>query len=154
VNSKKENSYDLCPNYVREFSLLYFSSPFAIAKRLEMRLSVSPATPFSDASLPNHTKMFELVHMVTSMDDFATALSALYFYNAREPSRVLLQSLLCSVQYSVRVHSFTYLSLSFSFLLAPSPPAKCQCVRVRTIIIPPYIALIGGLTILVLLMVG
>ncbi len=36
-----------------------------------MRLSVSPATPFSDWSLPNHTKMFELVHMVTSMDDFA-----------------------------------------------------------------------------------
>jgi hypothetical protein len=34
---------------------------------------VSPATPFSDASLPNHTKMFELVHMVTSMDDFDTA---------------------------------------------------------------------------------
>jgi hypothetical protein len=31
-----------------------------------MRLSVSPATPFSDGSLPNHTKMFELVHMVTS----------------------------------------------------------------------------------------
>jgi hypothetical protein len=35
-----------------------------------MRLPVSPATPFSDASLPNHTKMFELVHMVTSMEDF------------------------------------------------------------------------------------
>ncbi len=35
-----------------------------------MRLFVSPATPFSDASLPNHTKMFELVHMVTSMEDF------------------------------------------------------------------------------------
>jgi hypothetical protein len=32
---------------------------------------VSPATPFSCASLPNHTKMFELVHVVTSMDDFA-----------------------------------------------------------------------------------
>jgi hypothetical protein len=31
---------------------------------------VSPATPFSDASLPNHTKMFELVHVVTSKDDF------------------------------------------------------------------------------------
>ncbi len=31
---------------------------------------MSPATPFSDASLPNHTKMFELVHVVTSMDDF------------------------------------------------------------------------------------
>jgi hypothetical protein len=36
-----------------------------------MRLSVSPATLFSDASVPNHTKMFELVHMVTSMNDFA-----------------------------------------------------------------------------------
>jgi hypothetical protein len=35
-----------------------------------MRLSVSPATPFSDGSLPNHTKMFELVHVVTSMEDF------------------------------------------------------------------------------------
>ncbi len=35
-----------------------------------MRLSVSPATPFSVASLPNHTKMFELVHVVTSMEDF------------------------------------------------------------------------------------
>jgi hypothetical protein len=35
-----------------------------------MRLSVSPATLFSVASLPNHTKMFELVHVVTSMDDF------------------------------------------------------------------------------------
>jgi hypothetical protein len=32
--------------------------------------SVSPATPFSDASLPNQKKMFELVHVVTSMDDF------------------------------------------------------------------------------------
>jgi hypothetical protein len=32
---------------------------------------VSPATPFSVASLPNHTKMFELVHVVTSMEDFA-----------------------------------------------------------------------------------
>jgi hypothetical protein len=31
---------------------------------------VSTATPFSDGSLPNHTKMFELVHMVTSMEDF------------------------------------------------------------------------------------
>ncbi len=38
----------------------------------EKRLSLSPATPFSDASLPNHTKMFELVHVVTSMDDFGT----------------------------------------------------------------------------------
>jgi hypothetical protein len=38
-----------------------------------MRLSVnvSPATPFSDASLPNHTKMVELVYVVASMDDFA-----------------------------------------------------------------------------------
>ncbi len=71
VNSKKENSY-FCLNYVQEFSLLYFTSPFAIAKRLEMRLTVSPATPFSEVSLPNHTKMFELVHMVTSMQDFAT----------------------------------------------------------------------------------
>ncbi len=44
-----------------------------LAKRLEMRLSVSPAAPFSVASLPNHTKMFELVHVVTSMDDFGTA---------------------------------------------------------------------------------
>jgi hypothetical protein len=32
---------------------------------------VSPAAPFLDASLPNHTKMFELVHVVTSIDDFA-----------------------------------------------------------------------------------
>jgi hypothetical protein len=36
-----------------------------------MRLPVSPATPISVASLPNHTKMFELVHVVSSMDDFA-----------------------------------------------------------------------------------
>ncbi len=42
----------------------------AVNLLLEMRLSMSPATPFSDASLPNHTKMFELVHVVTSMDDF------------------------------------------------------------------------------------
>jgi hypothetical protein len=54
--------------------LIYFTSPFAIAKRLEMRLSVSPATPISDASLPNHTKMFELVHVVTSMEDFESYL--------------------------------------------------------------------------------
>jgi hypothetical protein len=40
-----------------------------------MRLSVSPATPFSVASLPNHTKMFELVHVVTSIDDFAIDLA-------------------------------------------------------------------------------
>jgi hypothetical protein len=32
---------------------------------------VSPATPFSDVSLPNHTKKFEHVLEVTSMDDFA-----------------------------------------------------------------------------------
>ena len=51
---------------------LYFSSPFAnFSKGLEIRLSLSPATLFSDVSLPNHTKMFELVHMVTSMEDFA-----------------------------------------------------------------------------------
>jgi hypothetical protein len=31
---------------------------------------VSPTTPFLVASLPNHTKMFELVHVVTSMEDF------------------------------------------------------------------------------------
>ncbi len=37
-----------------------------------MRRSVSPTTPFSDASLPNHTKMFELVHLVTSVDAFDT----------------------------------------------------------------------------------
>ncbi len=61
---------NFCPNYVQEFDLSYFTSPFAIARGLEMRLSVSPVTPFSDASLPNHTKMFELVHMVTSMNDF------------------------------------------------------------------------------------
>ncbi len=64
MNSKEVNSYYLCPNYVQEFGLSYFTSPFAIAKGLEMRLSVSPATPFSDESLPNHTKMFELVHVV------------------------------------------------------------------------------------------
>ncbi len=50
---------------------LYFSSPFEnFAKGLVIRLSLSPATLFSDVSLPNHTKMFELVHMVTSMEDF------------------------------------------------------------------------------------
>ncbi len=69
VNSKEENPF-FCPNYVQEFGLSYFTSPFAIAKRLEMRLSVSPAAPFLDASLANHTKMFELVHVVTSIDDF------------------------------------------------------------------------------------
>jgi hypothetical protein len=71
MNSKELNSNNLCPNYIQEFGLSYFTSPFAIAKGLEMRLSVSTATPFSDGSLPNHTKMFELVHMVTSMKDFA-----------------------------------------------------------------------------------
>jgi hypothetical protein len=74
MNSKEINSYNLCPNNVQEFGLSYFTSPFAIAKGLEMRLSVSPATPFSDGPLPNHTKMFELVHVVTSMDDFDVAL--------------------------------------------------------------------------------
>ncbi len=74
VNSKEENSEDFCPTYVQEFSLSYFTSPFEIAKRLERRLSVSPATPFSDASLPNNTKMFELEHIVSSMDDFARLL--------------------------------------------------------------------------------
>ncbi len=58
-------------SHTSEFGLSYFNSLFAVAKRLEMRLSVSLATPFSDASLPNHTKMFELVHVVTSIDDFA-----------------------------------------------------------------------------------
>jgi hypothetical protein len=72
MNSKEVNSYNLCPNYVQELGHSYFPSPFAIAKGLEMRLSVSPATPFSDGSLPNHTKMFELVHVVTSMDYFAS----------------------------------------------------------------------------------
>jgi hypothetical protein len=72
VNSKGENSY-FFPNYVLEFGLSYFTSPFAIEKRLEMRFSVSPAAPFLDASLPNHTKMFELVRVVTSIDDFAQA---------------------------------------------------------------------------------
>jgi hypothetical protein len=58
------------PNVVFHY-FLYFSSPFAyFAKGLEIRLSLSPATLFSDASLPNHTKMFELVHLVTSVDDF------------------------------------------------------------------------------------
>jgi hypothetical protein len=58
------------PNVVFHY-FLYFSSPFAnFAKGLEIRLSLSPATLFSGASLPNHTKMFELVHLVTSMDDF------------------------------------------------------------------------------------
>jgi hypothetical protein len=36
---------------------------------------VRPATPFSVASLPNHTKMFELVHVVTSMEDFDLSLN-------------------------------------------------------------------------------
>ncbi len=51
------------------FSVL-FQSFCNFAKGLEIRLSLSPATLFSDVSLPNHTKMFELVHMVTSMGDF------------------------------------------------------------------------------------
>ncbi len=41
-----------------------------ILQRTRKRLSLSPATLFSGASLPNHTKMFELVHLVTSVDDF------------------------------------------------------------------------------------
>jgi hypothetical protein len=65
---------------------LYFSSPFAnCAKGLEIRLSLSPATLFSDVSLPNHTKMFELVHMVTSMEDFA---SQMHLNLIKEMSRV------------------------------------------------------------------
>jgi hypothetical protein len=40
-------------------------------------LSLSPATLFSVASLPNHTKMFELVHLVTSVEDFEPAQSLL-----------------------------------------------------------------------------
>ncbi len=63
MNSKEVNSDNSCPNYVQEFGLSYFTSPFAIAKGLEMRISVSPATLFSDGPLPNHTKSFELVHM-------------------------------------------------------------------------------------------
>jgi hypothetical protein len=78
MNRKEVNSNNLCPNYVKEFGLSYFTSPFAIAKGLEMRLSVSTATPFSDGSLPNHTKMFELVHMVTSMEDFVVNLAIVY----------------------------------------------------------------------------
>jgi hypothetical protein len=61
------------PNVVFQYFLYcsYFSSPFVnFAKGLEIRLSLSPATPFLGASLPNHTKMFELVHVVTSIDDF------------------------------------------------------------------------------------
>jgi hypothetical protein len=42
-----------------------------------MSLSVNPATPFSNASLPNHTRMFELKHVVTSMDDFGFVQDAL-----------------------------------------------------------------------------
>ena len=58
------------PNVVFHY-FLYFSSPFAnFSKGLDIRLSLSPATLFSGVSLPNHTKMFELVHMVTSMEDF------------------------------------------------------------------------------------
>jgi len=51
-------------------------SSFNFAKGLEIRLSLSPATLFLDVSLPNHTKMFELVHMVTSMEDFGTVLTS------------------------------------------------------------------------------
>jgi hypothetical protein len=59
------------PNVVFLY-FLYFSSPFAnFSKGLEIRLPWGPATLFSGASLPNHTKMFELVHLVTSMEDFA-----------------------------------------------------------------------------------
>jgi hypothetical protein len=62
------------PNVVFHY-FLYFSSPFAnFSKGLEIRLSLSPATLFSGASLPNHTKMFELVHLVTSMEDFGPSL--------------------------------------------------------------------------------
>ena len=58
------------PNVVFHY-FLYFSSPLAnFSKGLERRLSLSPATLFSGASLPNHTKMFELVYLVTSMEDF------------------------------------------------------------------------------------
>jgi hypothetical protein len=45
-----------------------------------MRLSVSPAKPFSDASLPNHTKMFELVHVVTAMGEFGFQFQHADFY--------------------------------------------------------------------------
>jgi hypothetical protein len=38
-----------------------------------MRLSESPETP-----VQSHTKMFELIHMVTSMDDFGPYPLALY----------------------------------------------------------------------------
>ncbi len=59
------------PNVVFHY-LLYFSSPFAnFSNGLEIRLSLSPATLFPGAPLPNHTKMFEHVHLVTSMEDFA-----------------------------------------------------------------------------------
>jgi hypothetical protein len=58
------------PNVVFHY-FLYFSSPFAnFSKGLEISLSLSPAKLFSGASLPNHTKMFELVHLVTSVEDF------------------------------------------------------------------------------------
>jgi hypothetical protein len=64
------------PNVVFYY-FLYFSSPFAnFSKGLEIRLSLSPATLFPGASLPNHTKMFELVHLVTSMEDFGRGLTA------------------------------------------------------------------------------
>jgi hypothetical protein len=51
------------------------------AKGLEIRLSLNPPTLFSDVSLPNHTKMFELVHMVTSMEDFALEHTVRYIYS-------------------------------------------------------------------------
>ncbi len=56
-------------SFIIFFTFLVLSANFA--KGLEIRLSLSPATLFLGASLPNHTKMFELVHLVTSMDDFA-----------------------------------------------------------------------------------
>ncbi len=65
MNSKEENSEAFVPITAKNSA-----SPTLL---LEMRLSVSPATPFSVASLPNHTKMFELVHVITSMDDFDPA---------------------------------------------------------------------------------
>ncbi len=68
MNSKEENSEAFVP--ITPKNSASRTSPFAIANGLEMRLSVSPATPFLVASLPNHTKMFELVHVVTSMEDF------------------------------------------------------------------------------------
>jgi hypothetical protein len=48
-----------------------------------MRLSVSPATPFSVASLPNHNKMFELVHVITYMEDFGCVNIISNLHNSR-----------------------------------------------------------------------